>query len=344
MIPIGWINQIIALLTGSGITLLALLTLLAINPDRIDKWISNLYRLGAFFSKRSELRYMATNIQNSIEDKRKKLGADNSVISYDLEINWTKEESAEVDLIENRVIVMMMPFKSQQKNLARVIALYIPRALLPESRRYVNPNLMKGIDYTISKNLLEDNPIAFAYYIEDEVDRITDDVVHMLELIEPLNSIGRLSRVVITEYKSLSGFHPSEPNEKILKETVDFIQQMYNFETAKPGQDEEETSGIFLGEYIKMALVPVGDLDKLRASGTDKHLEFVEKQLERGIKHFYIVSAGRVHPIAREFTSRVCKELGLSLIYEELYNGIFRGKTMKMYCACCTKSAISSLI
>ena len=341
MISPEMMSNIIAFVTGSGITILAFLTLLMMNPDKIDKWTSNIYRLGAFFSKRSELRYMATNIQNTIDDKIKKLGADNSVISYGLEINWTKEESAEVDLIENRVIVMMMPFKSQQKNLARIISLYVPKALLPESRRYVDPNLMKGIDYTISKNILEDNPPAFAYYIEDEADKITEDVKQMLELIEPLNSNGRLSRVIITEYKSLSGLHPSEPSEKILKETVDFIKQMSNFETAESGYDGEESSGIFLGENIKMAMVPVGDPDKLVTYGTVKHLEFVEKQLKQGVEHFYIVSAGRVHPIAKEFTKRVCRELGLSLVYEELYDGIFRGRKMKMYCACCTRGKIS---
>jgi len=50
---------------------------------------------------------------------------------------------------------MMQPYQSQARNLAHIVSVYVPRALLPKARRYVEPNLMSGIDHTISKFILK---------------------------------------------------------------------------------------------------------------------------------------------------------------------------------------------
>lgn len=340
MISQDWISKIIGFLSGSAVTILAILYILITNPNKIEKWASNIYKFGAYISKRSEKQYMATNIQSSIEEKRKKLGAEGDVLSYGIQIKWTEEESAEIDLKENRVIVMMRPFRSQSKNLANVVSLYVPKALLPQSRRYVDPNLITGLDYTISKTLLESNPPALTYYIEEEKEKITDDVKSLLDLIDPIHSIGHLSRVLVPEYQSLSGLHPIEPNANIQKETVDLLKHIHYFETFEPGT-EEERSGIFIREYIKMTMVPVGKAHKLALSGTEKHLKFIKEQLEEGIEHFYIVSAGISNPFAKELVKNACKECELSLIFAEEYEGIFRRRKRKMYCALCTKEKLS---
>lgn len=330
------LTTILPYLTCSAITFIGSLYILVKNPDKIERWGSILFKVGAYISKKSEKQYMATNIQASIKDGVKKLGADGNVLSYGLEIKWIEEETAEVDLKGNNVIVMMKHFKSQSRNLAKVISLYVPKALLPISRKYINPNLVIGLDYTISRNLLENNPPALTYFIDEEKEKITCDVREILNLIGPINSSGRLSRILISEYQGLSGLHPMESNEDIWKETINLLKIIHAFDTAEPGV-ESDGGGMLSGEYIKMTMVPVGNIETLYSHGILKHLKFIEGQLENGIRHFYIVSAGRSNLFSKILVKDAAKKLGLSLIFEDEYNAIFRGKKRKMYCALCTK-------
>ena len=129
-------------------------------------------KLGAYVNKKAEKMYMATNIQSSISEKRKKLGLGGDVFEYGIKIDWTDEETAETDLKENKILVMMKPFRSQAKNFASVVSLYVPQAVLPKARNYVDQDLMKSIDYTLSKSLLEDNPTALQYYTSRKIEEI----------------------------------------------------------------------------------------------------------------------------------------------------------------------------
>ena len=331
------IANIIGVLSGSTVTAIALLWLFIKNPEKVEKWASMIMKVGAYFSERMEKNYMATNIQSTSSGKRKELGMDGDVLSYDLRIKWTQEELAEIDLKENKVIVMMRRFDSQSKNLANVVSLYVPKALLPKSRRYIEPNLIKGIDFIISKKLLDDNPTSLNYYVEREIVTHSEKIIECLELLEPLNSVGRLSRVVIPEFQKLSGLYPQEPNLNVHNETIQLIRKLNTFESAPPGV---EPGGSFLGDYIKMTMVPVGKGVNISLAGITPHFEYIKRQIKEGIEHFYIVSAHYNNIFAKELVRKACREINLNLVFEEKYKGIFRGRKTDMYCALCSLEGI----
>jgi len=321
------------IISSSLITALVLISIFIKSPEKIEKWVSMFLKVGAYFNERMEKGFMATNIQSTVCEKRRELGIGGDVLSYGIQIKWTDQESAEVDLKENKVIVMMRPFRSQAQNLANVVSLYVPRALLPKSRRYIDPDLITGIDYTVSKTFLEDNPTALNYFLEREIEKHTEEVRSFIDLIEPIHSVGRLTRIIIPEFQSLSGLHPMEPNLGILNETTELVRLSHEFETVGP---DENINGIFFGEYIKAVIVPVGKGVTLSISGTTPHLDFIKKQIGRGIQHVYIVSAGRNNMYAKELVGRACRECNLSIIFNEEYKGKFRGRKRNMYCALLT--------
>ena len=333
------IEQIATLLVGiissSVATLIIILWFFLKNPEKVEKWASMFLKLGAYVSKKAERSYMATNIQASICEKRKKMGLYGDVFEYGVKIEWTNEETAETDLKENKVLIMMKPFRSQAKNLASVVSLFVPQAVLPKARSYVDKELMKSIDYTLSKSLLEDNPTALQYYTNREIEEMSEDVKKFLETITPIHSIGRLTRIIIPELQNLSKLFPTETNQKIQEETVKFVEEVNKFET-HTGSIENKGIGVFSGKNIKMAIVPVGSRQKLMSTGITSHLQFIENRIAEGITHFFIVSTrGSIYP--KKLITLACAGYDLSLVFSEEYVGMFRGERRELFCALCSK-------
>jgi len=318
--------------------LLIIIIYLLTHPEKVEKWASILFRFLAYISKRAERRYVATNIQATISEKRQALGLDGDVLSYGVKIKWTEEKSAEIDLVENKVLVMMKPFKSQAKNLASIVSLYVPKALLPKARRYIDPDVITGIDFIIGKTILENNSAALNYFVERKVEDHTENVKEVLTKIEPIHSVGHLTRVVIPEFKRLSGLYPLEPNKEVFKETSEFLKEIHTFESTKPGTDDGILRGVYNGEHIKMAIVPVA---RFNITGMEPHINWINRRIEEGIENFYIVAAGQNKLLAVTLIQRAYRECGISLVFEEDYEGFFRGAKRKMYCALCTKETLS---
>ena len=91
---------------------------------------------------------------------------------------------------------------------------------------------------------------------------------------------------------------------------------------------------------MNLVIVPVGRQATLIYSGFSTHLDFIQEQLDNGITNVFIVAANRNIILAEALTKKSCKECGLSLVYEEEYDGLFRGRKGKMYCAFCVKEEL----
>jgi len=329
------IGYSVGIVSSAVVTLIILLWFFLKNPEKVEKWASMFLKLGAYVNRKAEKMYMATNIQASISEKRKKLGLGGDVFEYGIKLDWTDEETAETDLKENKILVMMKPFRSQAKNFASVVSLYVPQAVLPKARNYVDPDLMKSIDYILSKSLLEDNPTAVKYYTNREIEEMSAKSKEFLDAIAPIQSIGRLTRIVIPEFQNLSKLFPADTNKEVQEETVRFVEELNRFETCKSSV-EGSGLGLFYGEHIKMVIVPVGKPEKLKITGIESHLKFIENKLAEGISHFFIVSArGNLYP--KQLVKFACAGFNLLLVFSEEYSGIFRGKKKNMFCALCSK-------
>jgi hypothetical protein len=329
------LGLIATIITSSVVTIIILLWFFLKNPEKVEKWASIILKVGAYVNKKAERMYMSTNIQAEISQKRKELGLGGDVFEFGVKIDWIDEETAETDLKENKVVVMMKPFRSQARNLASVVTLYVPRAVLPKARNYVEQNLMKSIDYILSKSLLENNPTALQYYSSREIEEMTGETKALLETITPIHNIGRLTRIIIPEFQGLSNLFPMETNPEVQKETVQFVEAINKFETSKSSV-EGSGLGVFSGEHIKMAIVPVGRADKLLQRGIENHLEFIENMLSRGIAHFFIVSSsGSSYP--KQLVKLACAGFNLSLVFSEEYLGFYKGKKKKIFCSLCSK-------
>jgi len=324
------LTYILSAVISSSSTALCLIWLFLKHPEKVERWISIMTRTVAYFSNKAARIHMATDIQSTIDLQRKKLNVHEEVLPYGVSVKWTNADEIQTDLKENKVVVMMRPYQSQARNLAHIVSLYVPRALLPKARRYVEPNLMSGIDHTISKFILKANTTALEYYISEIMGPASDEVKSWVVKMDKLNEQSILSRIFLSEIKRLNILYPQEPSQGVFRESVEIASLVYKFATKEPGVDISPT---YIGTYIKMAIVAVAKSEKIVYEGTEPHFSFIRRALSNGVDHFYVVSTGPFIKHAKDLIKIAEKTLGLIKVYEEEYEGLFRGKSTKMFCA-----------
>jgi len=324
------ISILSAILSSSLVTTVALFWLLFKHPEKVEKWISMLARAVARVSEKAARTHMATHIQSTIDGCRRGLNTRETILPYGVSVKWTNADRIQADLRDNRVVIMMKPYSSQGRNLAHVVSAYVPRALLPKARRYVEPSLMSGIDHTVCKSILEKNTSALEYYLSEIMEEISNEEKSYVVKMDRIHEQGTLTRLLLPELNRLSILYPREPDREASRETTALAHLMYEFVTRGPGVD---ASPDFLGTHIRMAIVPVGESVKLLLGGTLSHFEFIERALHRGVDHFYVVSTGINIKYAKDLVKDIQQKLKLKEAYEEEYEGIFRGKWTRMFCA-----------
>lgn len=276
---------------------------------------------------------MSTDIQSAIAKKRKKLGLEDKGLTYGVKVKWTDENTVLSNLQDSKVVVMMRPYKSQSKNFAHVISVYVPKALLPRSRRYVDPNLMTSIDCTISKSILEIDPLALEYYLSEVLGDVPEEVRVLMRKMDVIGRHGHLTRITIPELQRLSSLYPREPDSQVHGETVELVEEIHRFVVASERGMSISGLGIYSGNNIKVAIVPVGAPTQLLVGGIQPHFDFVRAKLADGIDHFYIVSTHVNIKFAKELVERVCEELNFARVFAEEHEGRFRGQLEKMFCS-----------
>ena len=329
----SFLTYLFTILSSSAVTLIVFLWFFIRNPEKVERWISMISRAFAWASERIARTHMATDIQSAIAEKRKRLGLIERGLSYGVSIKWTDADTVLSDLEEDKVMVMMRPYKSQSKNFAQVVSVYVPKALLPKSRRYVDSNLMKSIDYTISKSILDINPTALEYYTSQILGDASGEVRSLMVKMDTINKRGQLVRIGIPELQRLSSLYPREPDSRVQRETLELAEVIYNYVVASEEARNIRDLGIHSGDIMKMAIVPVGRAGQLLTGGIQAHFDFIRKQLTDGIDHFYIVSTETNVKFAKMLVERACSELPFTKVFSEKHEGKFRGRPETLFCS-----------
>ena len=319
--------QIGAVLLTAFTTLVVAVVYFIRNPEKLEVLASLFWRLVAFLSIENEKRYVSTNIQSIVAVKRKNPDLA-SILPYGLNVKWIKEDEASAELRDNEVLVMMKQYQNQAKNVANIVSLYVPKTMLPISRRYVDEQVINSMDYVIGKTLLQSNTSALEIFIHDHNVSEDEEMKIVVEQIEDIHKTGHLSRILVPSFHQLAAFHPQEPNDDVLKESYDYFLHLHEFET-----DTSHTrNGIFNGDVIKSVVVPIARQETVNASGVMAHIGFIRGQLDEGITNVFLVATARNIDRAIQVQELVEAHFRLNTLSENTYDGYFRGRSIKMIC------------
>ena len=337
MLPEQIISLILELFAGIGGIALVILIIWIFFPEKIEKWAVLLHKLLAFASENHERKYIAKHIETNITSWKKRLCKQcKSVLPYDVRIKWIDIENIESELEKETLIVKMKNHRNQSKNFAYAAYEYTRNACIPKARRYVDPIIMYGIDYVISKSILSGDTRALSYFADITEEEIFTkaELKQIVEELDIIHSQGSLTRILLSEYAGLSKLYPSDPDEEVHQETVDFEQKLFEFVTRKPGEDVDPR---FNRKHIQAVIVPIARPLKLLTSGTQPHKRFIKRAIDEGINDIYVIAAGAFIPHAKELCEKIVNDFGLEKTSEDEYNGIYNQKKRRLYCACLKK-------
>jgi hypothetical protein len=333
MIPEQITSLLLTLFAGLGGVALVLFLTWIFFPERIEKWAILLHKLLAYVSEKHERRYIEKHIENGINSWRKRACKEcDGVLPYEFKLKWANVDAVESELNEGKLIVKMKNHRNQSKNFAIAVREYVPNTLIPKARRYVQPLIADGINHVVSKSILCDDTRALSYFADMSSGEFTSkpDLKKTIEELDIIHGQGKLTRILLSEYNALSKLHPSDPSEEIHRETADFEKLVFNFVMKKP---EEDVDLNFNRANLQVAIVAVAKSSKLFTFGLQPYLSFVERMMKEGIPKFYITAASGMIPHARELCEKAVTDLGLRKVNEDEYEGIYRKKRTKLYCA-----------
>jgi len=143
-----------------GIIVLLLLILFYVikNPEKVEKWKSLLAGAFAWISTKAEKIQISKDIESKLNSYRKETNKECDVlIPYKTEVKFLKPLDFSVERTEekgDKVIIIMRNRKNQNINLIRAAMISTEKILIPNSRQYVDPYLMKSIDLQFIKNFI----------------------------------------------------------------------------------------------------------------------------------------------------------------------------------------------
>lgn len=275
----------IALILGGATGAVILVGLyIAFFPEKFEKIVGWVTAGVARVYHKADKTAVAMKVQGEVNSMRALLERTApQILDKRLKIRWTTAEEAEAVVRGGDVLVFMRDSRRHGENVATAVMAYLPKALIPRGRRYVDADTMKAVDLTVAKAIftLEDSSEgALDVFYERHLDPAragSDRLKQKIAEIDAIDLHGWLSRVLLVEYRRLGdALHPAEPDEECLEEAEDFADWL-----AKLASREKHGSLSFRGRYLSVAIVFVARPELLERYGVAAHRRRVKQHLYR---------------------------------------------------------------
>ena len=310
-----------------GTIALFLLIYFTIYPEKFERFVALVYRLLAPMRRWFSKRYIAYDIQGKINSQIKKINKEsNNALPYGIKVRWTDVDTAEAEIRRGKVVVIMKDYKNQSVNMARAALAYTSMGLIPKSRSYVKPDLMRTIDYIVARKLVEDDAGARKYLEASFEEEKTGNprMGNYMNLLIPIDEQGLLTRLLLYDFRWLGDILHSYPNKDVHEETVKYTEFVHRIVTKQPGED---VPLMFPGRYIKTNVILVARETSLAPFS---HVTAIQLCVKRGATTIHVLAAGSNITLAKAVVTMAKNDLGLIKVREEEYKSYYHPAQKKM--------------
>jgi hypothetical protein len=201
--------------------------------------------------------------------------APSEVIEGSIKIRWTNAETANAILGDGDVLVVMRHSPHREENVAHALMAYLPKAVLPRARRYVDGTTMEAADLVIAKSLLGSPggtrgavDVFFDQYLDPQ-QGASSELADKVQEVDQIDLHGWLTRVLLPEFRRYGNLlHPGNPNDVQRDEARRFFSWLH--ELAIP-YDGHTKSLDFRGTYLRVSVMFVAERGKLDKHGLDPY-------------------------------------------------------------------------
>jgi len=289
-------NEILIALGSISPFLFFIFYLLA-NPEKAEKWSALLYKFIAWINVNLQKKYISNDIQGNINSFSKSLNIKGGgIIPYPLKLQWVSLMDKATFLENGEVIVRMNLHTNQDRN--RVIAAieYVSKALLPNSKIYIDDDLVTALDLMISKQILSyhrDNS-AMTYFFDNYVKPICTKSSKTKMFFMQLEKIeidpGLFIHILLREFLLLHEFYPQYPDNNIKNSTRKFTKFIYDIATRERWDDTTKLN--FELNPISTKITLIASIEK-KILGPERYIQQVETGLKKGYRGIYLLAGGK---------------------------------------------------
>lgn len=302
------IKYAIAFFGSGGLILLILLLF----PEKIEKWSVMLWKVIYFIIKKGEKKIIAHDIQGRVNEFSKSLRRE--MTNFDpvgISIQWVMEKETPSEFFkENRLIIRMRQHADQNKNFVYASMVFISKALLTKTKKYLSPTQRESIDLFVGRKLFEkEKPQIVDRFFEDYFSPkalSSNKIMELLEKYEIVDKVGLFFPVLVQELTFLGEKVFYKPkSEKIITEVKEFINFLQNYAEREVG--EEEIPKKFEGAYCRCGIAIIAKQLKREIGDLEPFVRYIQKLIEKKLETIYLI--GSASKENRSFIDQISEEI-----------------------------------
>lgn len=261
---------------------------LAFFPDRAEKAIGMVAGLLAKAFGSLNKTAVAYKVQGAINSAGARLmkSAPATVLDGKLKVKWTDIDRAAAIVKEGEILVVMQRADHHEQNVARALMAFLPKAMLPRARRYVDAERMRAADLIMARALLAQegmSPGALPVLFEEHLDPARDESKDLRTKIREVDEIdleGWLTRVLLAEYGVLGDeLYPGEPDKACSRDAEGLARFVYALASREKG--DESRSLVYKSRHFNVAVIFVAMRTTLEKHGIEPYRKRAKRYIYR---------------------------------------------------------------
>lgn len=284
-------SEVTGLLAEFGLPAIAVVVIayVLLMPEKAQIISGWLWSLIASVLRRGDRKAVALRVQGHVNASTKQLLKDvpEGIIEGKLKIRWSDAAQAQSVLRDGEVVVFMQRSKHHEENVAHALMVYLPKAVLPRARRYLDKVTMEAVDLTVAKTVLRrsvDSQGVLDVFYEKHLDPAceTDAALHQkVTEMDEIDLHGWLMCVLLPEYRRLGNqLHPAIPDVRCRADAEAFARWLHRLAAREPGDENHPLS--YEGSYLRVAVVLVAVSKKLEKHGTEPYRKYAKSLIYSG--------------------------------------------------------------
>jgi hypothetical protein len=210
-------------------------------------------------------------------------------------LHFIKSGEQVADLPDGTLVIAIAHHRDRANNLATAAWAFARHGVLRFARPHLDPDLSKGIDFVVAKQILSSaDRDALRHFVEEVWQPAIKDADRLKRLttkLERLQEDELLAPVLFTELHELGTRQTNRlPNDGIAAETADFVDLLFDVSEREHGQGGPME---FEGQAIRCKFIFVARADVYAVRGPDPYRKAVDWSIEHGYRNIYLLARGR---------------------------------------------------